>query len=84
MLYPLPFGIIISPLILTNETLINMDNRIKKIRLAERKSHIDVCFVINSEVREREKETEKALSPQFEVNLPTAMLNENLENIFKG
>lgn len=41
-----------------------------------------VCFVINSEVNEFDKTTGEKLPPQFEVNLPTVTLEENLENIF--
>lgn len=43
-----------------------------------------VCLIINSEVKEKNKETGKALVPQFEVNLKTSALVEMLENIFKG
>ena len=41
-----------------------------------------VCLVVNSEIREKNKETGEALFPQFEVNLPTKELQEILQNIF--
>lgn len=41
-----------------------------------------VCLVVNSEVRENNKETGEDLFPQFEVNLPTQELQEILQGIF--
>jgi len=43
-----------------------------------------VCLVINSEVREKNKETGEALFPQFEVNLPTEELQKILQEVFAG
>lgn len=42
------------------------------------------CLVINSEVRERNKETGEELFPQFEVNLLTEDLQVILHRIFEG
>ena len=41
-----------------------------------------VCLVVNSEIREKNKETGEELFPQFEVNLPTKELQEILQNVF--
>ncbi len=43
-----------------------------------------VCLVINSEVIEKDKETGKELSPQFEVNLRTEDLQKLLAENFEG
>ena len=43
-----------------------------------------VCLVVNSEVKERNKETGEDLFPQFEVNLPTQELQGILQTIFAG
>jgi len=43
-----------------------------------------VCLVVNSEVREKNKETGEELFPQFEVNLPTQELQDILQRIFAG
>ncbi|MBQ7863169.1 MAG: class I SAM-dependent methyltransferase [Lachnospiraceae bacterium] len=43
-----------------------------------------VCLVVNSKVREKNKETGEELFPQFEVNLPTQELQEILHRIFAG
>ena len=43
-----------------------------------------ICLVINSEVREKNKETGEPLVPQFEVNLPTEELQELLSEAFVG
>ena len=43
-----------------------------------------VCLVVNSEVREKNKETGEDLFPQFEVNLPTEELQEILQKTFDG
>ena len=48
------------------------------------KAHGVVCLVVNSEVREKNKETGEMLVPQFEVNLPTEELQEILQKIFAG
>ncbi len=42
-----------------------------------------VCFVINSEVIEKDIVTAESLSPQFEVNLPTQILKESLEKVYE-
>ncbi len=43
-----------------------------------------VCLVINSEVRETDKETGQELDPQFEVNLPTNEIKSVLSKVFEG
>lgn len=43
-----------------------------------------VCLVVNSEVKEQDKETKESLPPQFEVNLPTEELQELLQKTFSG
>lgn len=48
------------------------------------KSQGVVCLVVNSEVKEKNKETGEILFPQFEVNLPTEELQEILQRIFAG
>ena len=48
------------------------------------KSQGVVCLVMNSEVKEKNKETGENLFPQFEVNLPTEELQEILQNAFEG
>ena len=41
-----------------------------------------VCLVVNSEVKERNKETGEGMFPQFEVNLPTEELQKLLQRTF--
>jgi len=48
------------------------------------KPHGVVCLVVNSEVREKNKETGEELFPQFEVNLPTEELQKLLQKTFMG
>lgn len=48
------------------------------------KPHGVVCLVVNSEVREKNRETGEDLFPQFEVNLPTEELREILQKTFTG
>lgn len=43
-----------------------------------------VCLVINSEVQEKNAETNEAVDAQFEVNLPTAKMQEYLGRLFEG
>lgn len=43
-----------------------------------------VCLVVNSEVCETDKQSNKPLEPQFEVNLKTDKLISIFEDIFKG
>lgn len=43
-----------------------------------------VCLVINSEVQEKKADTEEAVDAQFEVNLPTAKMQEYLNEVFEG
>lgn len=43
-----------------------------------------VCMVINSEVKEKNKDTEEAVDAQFEVNLPTAKMQEYISQVFDG
>lgn len=48
------------------------------------REHGVVCLILNSEVKEKNKETGEDLLPQFEVNLPTKEIQEILKNIFLG
>ena len=48
------------------------------------KSHGIVCLVINSEVKECNKDTGEDIEPQFEVNLPTTMIQSYIDNAFEG
>lgn len=43
-----------------------------------------VCLIVNTGVRERDKETGKTLPPQFEVNLDTEEMHRILERTFAG
>lgn len=43
-----------------------------------------VCLVVNSEVREKNADTGEVVDTQFEVNLPTAKMQEYLKEVFKG
>ncbi len=43
-----------------------------------------VCFIINSEVVEKDIITGQCLVPQFEVNLPTEVLKERLQEVYAG
>jgi len=43
-----------------------------------------VCLVVNSEVREKNADTGEVVDAQFEVNLPTAKMQEYLKEVFKG
>ena len=43
-----------------------------------------VCLVINSEVKEKNAETGEAVDVQFEVNLSTAKLQEDISQVFVG
>lgn len=74
-----------------------MNSRIDKIRESEKsfldklqeinagiKSHGIVCLVINSEVKECTKDTGEEIEPQFEVNLPTAIIQSYIDNAFVG
>ena len=57
--------------------------KLVEIRKGIRKGGV-VCLIINSEVRENDKETDEALPPQFEVNLPTEELQKLLAQTFSG
>ncbi len=43
-----------------------------------------VCLIVNSEIKEVNKENRKKLAPQFEVNLKTYDMLELIKNAFKG
>lgn len=43
-----------------------------------------VCLVVNSNIREKDKETGEPLPPQFEVNLGTEEMQEILMKVFNG
>lgn len=43
-----------------------------------------VCLVVNSNIREKDKETGEPLPPQFEVNLGTEEMQEILMQVFNG
>lgn len=43
-----------------------------------------VCLIINSDVKEKDKETGDILPPQFEVNLPTEEMQALLNQTFEG
>lgn len=74
-------------LILAVSALEHIDSKesfLKKLEemLAGTKKNGVVCLVVNSEVREKNKETGEELFPQFEVNLPTEELQEILQRNF--
>ena len=76
-------------LILAVSALEHIDSRESFVKKLEEmregiKLHGVACLVVNSEVREKNKETGEELFPQFEVNLPTEELQELLERDFKG
>ncbi len=48
------------------------------------REHGVACLILNSEIKEKNKETGEDLLPQFEVNLSTKELQEILKNIFAG
>ena len=41
-----------------------------------------VCLVVNSNVKEKKKDTFEEMEPQFEVNLPTDELESYIDNVF--
>ena len=43
-----------------------------------------VCLIINSEIREVNRDTYEELDPQFEVNLPTEVVKSYIEDAFAG
>ncbi len=43
-----------------------------------------VCLVINSEIREVNRDTYEELDPQFEVNLSTEVVKSYIDNVFAG
>ena len=57
--------------------------KLNEIRNGVREGGI-VCLIINSEVTETDIETNEALEPAFEVNLPTERVLEYLEDAFCG
>ncbi len=61
----------------------SFESKLKEIQAGTRKNGV-ICMIINSEVREKNKETGEILVPQFEVNLKTSELSEMLKNIFNG
>ncbi|MCR5771004.1 MAG: class I SAM-dependent methyltransferase [Butyrivibrio sp.] len=56
-------------------------NKLREIRDGIKTDGI-VCLVINSDVREKNKETLEDLEPQFEVNLSTKELQSCIDDIF--
>ena len=58
-------------------------SKLAEIKEGIRKNGI-ACLIINSEVRENDKETGEDLLPQFEVNLPTEEMQELLLTTFEG
>lgn len=57
--------------------------KLREIRDGLREKGV-VCLVINSEVQEKKADTEEAVDAQFEVNLPTAKMQEYLNEVFEG
>lgn len=43
-----------------------------------------VCLVINSNVREMDRDTSEEMEPQFEVNLPTEVIQSYLDEVFSN
>lgn len=76
-------------LILAVSALEHMDSeaslrkKLEEIRAGLRPGAI-FCLVMNTAVRERDKDTGEELAPQFEINLPTAQLQAALTHIFTG
>ena len=58
-------------------------NKLFEIKQGLKKNGI-VCLIINSNVKEKNKETQEALPPQFEVNLATDNLVSILNNCFNN
>ncbi|SFQ13113.1 hypothetical protein SAMN02910358_00789 [Lachnospiraceae bacterium XBB1006] len=57
----------------------------KLVEIAEGTAENGVaCLVLNSEVREENKDTGEMLVPQFEVNLPTKKMVTYVEEAFRG
>ena len=57
--------------------------KLEEIRRGLRQGGV-FCLIMNSNVTERDAQTGAELSPQFEVNLPTEQLLENLKQSFCG
>ncbi len=59
---------------------------IKKLKEIKNGMHLNgiVCLIVNSEITEIDKESGKALVPQFEVNLKTGELLDLLDSNFAG
>lgn len=57
--------------------------KLKEIRNGIRDGGV-VCLILNSDVKEFCHDTKQVLRPQFEINLPTAALQEILYKIFSG
>lgn len=59
-----------------------------RIKLAEIRDGLRekgvVCLVMNSEVREQNRDTKETVDAQFEVNLTTEKLQEYLNEVFEG
>lgn len=62
---------------------VTFENKIKEISSGIKENGI-VCLIINSEITERNKETDETLTPQFEVNLKTEELLAMLKNHFEN
>ena len=59
------------------------ENKIKEIADGIKENGI-ACLIVNSEITERNKETDETLTPQFEVNLKTEELLSMLKNHFEN
>lgn len=58
-------------------------NKLREIK-AGIKSQGIVCLVINSEVTEHNMNTKEVLDPQFEVNLPSELIQAYIDDVFAG
>ncbi|SHJ54505.1 class I SAM-dependent methyltransferase [Pseudobutyrivibrio xylanivorans] len=57
--------------------------KLEEIRDGVRDNGI-VCLIINSEIKEWNRETYEELEPQFEINLQTDILKSYIEDVYKG
>ena len=58
-------------------------NKLLEIKAGIRSQGI-VCLVINSEVTEHNMNTKEVLDPQFEVNLPSELIQAYIDDVFAG
>ena len=56
-------------------------NKLQEIKEGIKSQGI-VCLVINSEVTEHNMNTKEVLEPQFEVNLPSEIIQAYIEDVF--